>query len=148
MFSFLTGTTETKTKYIGFEDVKYALSNTRDFILINTLSANNQDVLIRGTLACDKEETAINEQITNYRAPDIPIIIYGSNCSDESVLKKQEQLVGLGVKYVYVYMGGMFEWLLLQDIYGYDEFPTTNKCKDILKFRGSRTLEKQLLLEY
>lgn len=148
MFSFLSGNTETKKKYIGFEDVKYAISNPRDFIIINTLSVNNQDVLIQGTLECDKEETAINEQLTNYRAPDIPIIIYGSNCSDESALKKEEQLIRLGVKHVYIYMGGMFEWLLLQDIYGYDEFPTTNKCADLLKYRSTRRLEKRLLLEY
>jgi len=148
MFSFLSGNTETPKKYIGFEDVKYAISNPGDFIIINTLSANNQGVLIRGTLECEKEEAAINEQITNYRAPDIPVIIYGSNCGDEGALKKQEQLTNLGVKHVYIYMGGMFEWLLLQDIYGYDEFPTTNKCVDILKFRGTRRLEKQLLLEY
>ena len=29
----------------------------------------------------------------------------------------------------------MFEWLLLQDIYGYDNFPTTIKELDILKYR-------------
>ena len=30
----------------------------------------------------------------------------------------------------------MFEWLLLQDIYGDDEFPTTTKELDILKYKG------------
>ena len=29
----------------------------------------------------------------------------------------------------------MFMWLLLQDIYGDDMFPTTNKCIDLLKYK-------------
>lgn len=147
MFSFLSGNYATKKEYIGFEDIKYVITHPENFIIINTLSANEQDVLIKGTLPCDREETAINEQISNYRTPDLPIIIYGSNCSDDSVRFKQEQLVTIGVKHVCVYMGGLFEWLLLQDIYGTDEFPTTSNCRDLLKYRSPRRLEKQLLLE-
>jgi hypothetical protein len=45
-------------------------------------------------------------------------------------------------------MGGMFEWLLMQDVYGFDEFPTTTKICDILKFRSPSRLEKRMLLEY
>jgi hypothetical protein len=147
MFSFLSGDYTKKKEYIGFEDIKYAITHSNNFIIINTLSANEQDTLIKGTLPCDREETAINEQISNYRAPDLPVIIYGRNCSDDSVLLKQEQLVNIGVKHVCVYMGGLFEWLLLQDIYGSDEFPTTSNCVDLLKYRSPRRLEKQLLLE-
>lgn len=148
MFSFLSGGITNKKEYIGFEDVKYAITHSASFIIISTLSANEQDLLIRGTIPCDREETVINEQISNYRAPDLPVIIYGRNCSDDSVRLKQEQLDKLGVKHVCVYMGGLFEWLLLQDIYGNDEFPTTTKCGDLLKYRSHRRLEKQLLLEY
>ena len=36
----------------------------------------------------------------------------------------------------HIYIGGLFEWLLLQDIYGDDEFPTTTKIIDILKYKG------------
>jgi hypothetical protein len=32
------------------------------------------------------------------------------------------------------------EWLLLQDIYGADEFPTTSKLLDILQYRPTRTI--------
>jgi hypothetical protein len=39
---------------------------------------------------------------------------------------------------VKVYFGGMFEWLLLQDVYGSDSFPTTSKEIDILKFKPLR----------
>jgi len=148
MFSFLSGDSNKQKEYIGFEDIKYAISNSSAFILINTLSINDQDLLIQGTLPCDREETAINEQISNYRTPDLPVIIYGRNCSDVTVVKKHNQLSNLGVKYVYIYMGGLFEWLLMQDVYGFDEFPTTSKCTDLLKYRSPRRLEKQLLLEY
>jgi hypothetical protein len=147
MFSFLSGEYAKQKEYIGFEDIKYAITHNNNFIIINTLSANEQDMLIKGTLPCDREETAINEQISNYRVPDLPVIIYGRNCSDDTVRLKREQLVTIGVKHVCVYMGGIFEWLLLQDIYGSEEFPTTSICGDLLKYRSPRRLDKQLLLE-
>ena len=89
MFSFLSGGSTNIKEYIGFEDIKYAISHSNDFVIINTLSANDQDLLIRGTLPCDREETVINEQISNYRAPDLPVIIYGRNCCDDTVQFKQ-----------------------------------------------------------
>jgi hypothetical protein len=147
MFSFLSGDYTKKKENVGFEDIKFAIAHSNNFIIINTLSANEQDMLIKGTLPCDREETAINEQISNYRAPDLPVIIYGRNCSDDSVQLKQEQLVTIGIKHVCVYAGGLFEWLLLQDIYGFDEFPTTSNCDDLLKYSSRRRIEKQLLLE-
>ena len=147
MFSLFSNTSSVK-EYVGFEDIKHAIRNTREFILINTLPSNEQDVLIFGTLPCDREEVTINEQISNYRTPDLPVIVYGRNCSDTTVVQKQEQLTSLGVKDVYLYMGGMFEWLLMQDVYGFDEFPTTTKICDILKFRSPSRLEKRMLLEY
>jgi hypothetical protein len=42
--------------------------------------------------------------------------------------------VSLGFKNVYIYLGGMFEWLLLQDVYGQKEFPTDKKG-EILDFK-------------
>ena len=65
-------------------------------------------------------------------------IIYGENSTDESVYKKYEQLISLGImnKNIMIYSGGIFEWLLLQDIYGDEEFPTTTKELDILKYKG------------
>ena len=38
----------------------------------------------------------------------------------------------LGFINIYVYPGGMFEWLCLQDIYGSEHFPTTTEETDIL----------------
>jgi len=62
------------------------------------------------------------------------------------ILKKYRQLVDLGFSNVYIYTGGLFEWLLLQDIYGSTEFPTTTKELDILKFKGTSKVG-QLMLE-
>jgi len=53
------------------------------------------------------------------------------------VYKKYDQLVKLGFSNVFIYLGGLFEWLMLQDIYGYDEFPTTKKELDILKYKAA-----------
>ena len=52
-----------------------------------------------------------------------------------TVYDKYEQLVKLGFINVYIYSGGMFEWLCLQDIYSSDLFPTTKKELDILKYK-------------
>ena len=67
------------------------------------------------------------------------------NSSDSSVNKKYDQLIALGFHNVFIYSGGLFEWLLLQDIYGRDMFLTTTHERDILKFKGSKTLNVKLL---
>ena len=73
------------------------------------------------------------------------IIIYGKNCNDEKIYKKYQQLLSLGFYNVFVYPGGLFEWLLLQDIYGTEEFPTTSKQLDVLKYKPSPMLNIMLL---
>lgn len=114
---------------VNFE---YLLGNN-DYILINTLSIDNQNCLIIKTIESNNEEKYINELLTN----DINknIVIYGKNCSDVSTLSKFKQLKNLGFKNIKIYMGGLFEWLLLQDIYGHDKFQTTSKEIDILKYK-------------
>ena len=66
---------------------------------------------------------------------DKNIIVYGKHSNDDKILLKYNQLVSLGFINVYMYSGGLFEWLLLQDIYGDEEFPTTKKDIDILKYK-------------
>jgi hypothetical protein len=128
-------------KQIGFEDVKIAIKNPAKYILINTLPSVEQDVLIYNTTVMENEETIINAQINDYNKPDLPVIVYGRNSCDTSVDAKQSQLRSLGIVDVYVYVGGLFEWLLLQDIYGTDEFPTTNNMpSDTLRYRVKATL--------
>ena len=78
--------------------------------------------------------------IDNYDFESKTFIIYGENTNDEKIETKYSQLKGLGFTKLYLYRGGMFEWLLLQDIYGTDEFPTTSKLLDILQYRPTRTI--------
>ena len=75
----------------------------------------------------------------------IKIIIYGRNSNDENIYKKYNQLLKLGFLNVFIYLGGLFEWLMLQDIYGYDEFPTTIKQLDFLKYKPPPRLNISLI---
>lgn len=134
MFPFLNYRKEYKC--IGFEDIKNIINNIDKYILINTLTSKNQELLIFNTLSISQEESIINEIISNYKVPDKPVIIYGKNCCDLSVNKKFDQLINLGLKDVYIYYGGLFEWLLLNELYGNDEFPVNNTENiDLLRFR-------------
>ena len=105
-------------------------------IIISTLEINNQECLIKNTLAPDEEINVINDLIQKKNKKK-KIIIYGENSSDNSIVKKYYQLQKLGINNIFIYMGGLFEWLLLQDIYGNDQFPTTTEIIDILKYKGS-----------
>ena len=133
-------------KKINFEDIQLVCKKQRPLsILINTLDFNEQKCLILGTILADKDEHNINDFINN-KSFHITIIIYGKNCQDEEkIIKKYKQLQKLGFKNIYIYCGGLFEWLLLQDIYGVDEFPTTIKENDILKYKSSSLLSSNLL---
>ena len=107
---------------------------TSEFIIISTLPEDNQGCLIANTISPSQEYQLLNQYIkTNL---SIKIVIYGENSTDNSVIDKYNQLYKLGFKNIYVYLGGLFEWLLLQDIYGDDQFITTNKIIDILKYKG------------
>ncbi len=119
---------------LNFKDMQYAISN--NMIIINTLDINNQDCLIKNTLKPDEEINVINDLIQKKNKKK-KIIIYGENSSDNSIVKKYYQLQKLGINNIFIYMGGLFEWLLLQDIYGNDQFPTTTEIIDILKYKGS-----------
>ena len=123
-------------KKVNFEDVKQTLSTNNDYLLINTLDMNEQNCLIKGTITPEKEIMVINKNLNN---TNLRIIIYGKNSADESIFKKYNQLNKLGFYNIYLYSGGIFEWLLLQDIYGTDNFPTTTKELDHLKYRARST---------
>lgn len=126
---------------IGFEDIKIAIKSTNKYIIINTLELNQQDILIENTVNVSEEENIINKILYVYSEPDRPIIIYGKNSTDSSALKKYDQLVKLGIKDVYIYYGGLFEWLLLNELYGNEEFPVTNSSNiDLLKYRPNSLL--------
>ena len=138
------GTTTSRRK-IGFEDLQVACYDPQHiskYIIINTLNITNQDCLIYNTVLFDQEELTINKYLKS--ALDTPIVIYGLNACDDTVIQKYDQLLSLGFYNVYMYVGGLFEWLLLQDIYGEDEFKTTKRELDIIKYKP----DKQFGLQY
>lgn len=122
---------------INFEDVKYAInksdSNTEDYIIISTLPVNKQSCLIKGTIPADDETITLNKYLKQNIA--IKIVVYGENSADPRMEAKYNQLRSLGFYNVYLYTGGLFEWMLLQDIYGEDMFKTDGSEIDHLKYR-------------
>jgi hypothetical protein len=129
----------TSIRKVNCEDMQKACKNTNQYIIINTLESNMQSCLIANTIKIENEEAVMNSMIKESNRKHV--IIYGRNCNDEKVYKKYEQLIKLGFINVYVYVGGMFEWLLLQDIYGSDLFPTTSKELDILKYKSPQVFD-------
>lgn len=132
---------------IGFDDVcailKRATPNSKT-LLINTLPVHDQDNLILHTIPYQLEEARINNILADYstRESVYTIVVYGRNNADDSVDKKFKQLQGLGFTNVFIYYGGMFEWMLLQDVYGKTYFPTTNHHEhDPLKYMPKRKLD-------
>ena len=148
------GNTLMKGHNINFEDMQFAINEQnkqltnayqdKKILIINTMDSYNQDCIISGTVPIDTEVEIINAHLKKYK--DIKVIIYGMNSCDHTCFKKYEQLVKLGFYNVYIYGGGLFEWLLLQDIYGHELFPTTNVNNvDILKYKGRTKINMQLL---
>lgn len=136
------GQTQTAIK-CNFEDVQNIKKN-KNAILINTLSNDEQDCLIYGTIPLIKEIEIINKSLENNK--NINIIIYGKNSNDNTIYNRYKQLLELGFTNIYLYIGGLFEWLCLQDIYGDDEFQTTKKELDILKFKPKSMIQSDVLL--
>ena len=129
---------------INYEDVQFILKHHDGHLLINTLSENEQHCLIAHTVSIQQEEQLVNACLAQGRK-DVRIVIYGKNCNDDHAIAKYNQLTSLGFFHVYVYVGGLFEWLMLQDIYGENEFPTTKKELDILKYKPHKTLGVALI---
>ena len=130
------------TNYINFEDMQASLNN-KEYLIINTLMENHQQCLITGTINMSNEEEILNTYLKSNRS--VRIIVYGMNSTDVNITKKYEQLLGLGFVNVFIYSGGLFEWLLLQDIYSKDLFPTTANERDILKYKGRQQFNVRLL---
>lgn len=129
---------------INYEDIQHIIKNPESYLLINTLNENEQSCLIPNTICIQQEESLINKLI-HMGNKEIKIIIYGRNSNDEYIYKKYNQLNSLGFYNIYLYTGGLFEWLMLQDIYGDQDFPTTNKELNILKYKPNKVLNIHLL---
>lgn len=125
---------------VNFENIqKIITSNETNTILINTLPINEQYCLIPKTISASDEVNIINNQIGNKK---IKIIIYGKNTNDPKIKEQYQKLIQLkfNTEQLYIYPGGLFEWLLLQDVYGFNEFPTTNNEIDILKYKPKENM--------
>jgi len=129
-------------KKVDYEDMIHAIRNPGDFLIINTLPIGEQQVLIKGTLPYNDEEPTINEMLTNYTMDAVSIVVYGKNANDESAEKKCRQIQTLGFRNVFLYGGGLFEWLLLQDIFGDVNFPTIGKTDNFLKYKPPSTISR------
>jgi 23S rRNA pseudoU1915 N3-methylase RlmH len=132
----------------NYEDVLSFISgqysNSTNKIIINTLPEGEQTCLIKNTISYNKEEEFMNHSLHNNKS--IKIIIYGKNSNDQTIYDKYKKIYELGFTNVYLYIGGLFEWLCLQDIYGFENFPTTMKELDILKFKSKSSILDNLIL--
>jgi hypothetical protein len=113
----------------------------RNSVLINTLddSITTQACLILSSIHAIDEIDVIDKILSNADSlgrttETVEIVIYGKNSTDMTTWVKYNQLIDYGFERVKIYTGGIFEWMLLQDIYGDDLFPTTAPNRDILKF--------------
>jgi hypothetical protein len=138
------GNKQSSSIKINYEDIQYIIKNPEGHLLINTLPASEQHCLILNTINIHNEENIINACIKR-GSKDIKIVIYGKNSNDEKLYNKYNQLSSLGFYNVFIYTGGLFEWLMLQDIYGEKDFPTTKKELDILKYKPNKVLNVPLL---
>ena len=127
---------------VNFEDIQFLLKNKKP-ILINTLDQTDQTCLIKGTISIMEEEQVINSYMK--KNINVTIVIYDKNSNSEKLLKKYNQLLSLGFYNIYIYPGGLFEWLCLQDIYGFENFPTTSKELDILRYKAKSIFNSYLL---
>ena len=127
---------------VNFEDIQFLLKNKKP-ILINTLDQTDQTCLIKGTISVIEEEQVINTYMK--KNINVTIVIYDKNSNSEKLLQKYNQLLGLGFYNIYIYPGGLFEWLCLQDIYGFENFPTTSKELDILRYKAKSIFNSYLL---
>jgi hypothetical protein len=116
-----------------FDNILNKISNPNNNIIISTLPDTLQNCLIKTTIPANIESNVINDLINNNKKKEI--IIYGKNHKDLKVIDKYNQLKKLGFTNVYIYFGGIFEWLLLREIYGDTNFPIIGNCNDILVYK-------------
>lgn len=120
---------------VHFKQVQKAISQPHTYILLNTLPENEQDCLIQSTILAAVEQDMINDLLKQKKLKT-RIIIYGKNNQDISVYTRYKQLYSLGFTNTSIYIGGLFEWVCLQDIYDDESFPTTSKVDDLLRYGG------------
>ena len=123
----------------SFEDVQFAREGK--CLVISVLNEHEQSVLIKGTVPANDEVRLVEDALNLKR----DVLVYGLNSSDSRVLTKCEQILKLGGQPI-AYVGGLFEWLLLQDIYGVDAFPTNGFTLDHLRFKPNNVVAVHYLM--
>ena len=118
-----------------FDTIQNKIMCNHDFVLINTLPESEQCCLIKNTVHANKETEIMNHLLKKDMKKEI--IIYGRNHRDLKVTEKYNQLKKLGFVNVYIYFGGLFEWLLLNIVYKEFNFPIdgTFNEKDLLLYK-------------
>lgn len=119
--------------YSAFPMIHFEDLHKDNSILINTLPDHDQTCLIHKTIQAKDEINKMNHYLKTNK--QIMIIVYGKNYSDKSIIKKFNQLKQLGFTNVHIYFGGIFEWLMLQELYGHENFKTDGTTLDILQFK-------------
>ena len=105
----------------------------KEVVLLNTMPIDRQYCLIKGTIKANLEEEYMNKLLKTNKNKEI--ILYGLHHTDLSVIKKYNQLKKLGFKNVHIYFGGMYEWLLLQEVFGTINFEVDGIIKDIVEYK-------------
>ena len=104
-----------------FDVIQNKIMCEHDIVLISTLPENQQSCLIKNTIHATKETDFMNHLLNKNKNKEI--IIYGRNHRDLKIIEKYNQLKKLGFTNVYIYFGGLFEWLLLHIAYKEMNFP-------------------------
>jgi hypothetical protein len=117
----------------NYHQLQDRMKNQNDIVLINTLPLTRQDCLIKGTLKALIEVEHMNKLLKTNKNKEI--IIYGLHHTDLSVIQKYNQLKKLGFKNVHIYFGGMYEWLLLQEVFDITNFQTDGYIKNIVEYK-------------
>ena len=115
---------------INFERMQEIIKMNNSLI-INTLKDDMQHCLIIHTIHAKDEVKQVETGLKDNQS----CVIYGMHHYDATLVRKYQQLKNLGAEEILVYGGGMFEWLLLQDIYGNEAFPTSGRELDLLKYK-------------
>jgi hypothetical protein len=105
----------------------------QEIILINTLPLTRQDCLIKGTLKAFIEVEYMNKLLKTNKNKEI--VVYGIHHTDTSVIQKYNQLKKLGFTNVHIYFGGMYEWLLLQEVFDIINFQTDGTIQNIVDYK-------------
>jgi hypothetical protein len=119
-----------KPQYIQYNMLKHK-TIMEDTIIINTMTQNEQYCLISGTMT-PNDEIATIQSLQDELDYKKNIVVYGKHSTDTTVDTKYNQLKNLGFTNVFIYRGGMFEWTLLQKVYGNNEFMTSGTSTEPL----------------